>query len=554
MNPPTFIIGHKNPDADAICSAIAYTEYKHLRGETNCRAARCGNSNARIDAILNRFNQPLPEFIGDVTPRLRDIMTTDIYKIAQTATCAEALELIDEHDIRVLPITDESNHLLGSLSIFQLGDYFIPKPKSQREMRHCHTSIADIIRVLKAEALFLNEADRLEDLYIRVGAMDIRSFGVPHSDEPIPTDKSIIVVGDRYDIQSKSINAGVRLLVITGGLHTEPDIVEMAKQRGVSLIISPHDSATTAWMIRSANRVQRLVENTFTRYHPDEKLATAKRKMGLHPSPAHFVVDEDNRLQGIFSRGDILKTPDIQLILVDHNELSQAVTGADQVNILEIVDHHRLGNPTTQQPIFFFNYPVGSTCTIISTFYQRNQLIPSPDIAGIMMAGILSDTLHLQSPTSTQVDADQLKWLESIAGVSASDLANLIFSSGSIILGSSPEDIIRADMKVYAEGALSFSVSQVEELGFTNFRDRQSEITTALRSVRESGHLHFSALLVTDINQQNSLLLVDGDESLVDQISYPRVDAQDVFDLPGIVSRKKQLIPYLSNLMRSAGI
>jgi manganese-dependent inorganic pyrophosphatase len=553
MSELTYVIGHRNPDADAICAAIGYAAFKKAAGFEGFVAARCGNINERVGAILKRFNVPAPTFLSDVTPRVRDVMTTSLHTVTPRHTCSEALEMIDRHDVNVLPVVGADEKLLGMISVFDLGDHFIPKPRDQREMRHVHTSIADIVRSLRAETLFASDEDRLEDLYVRVGAMDIRSFGNFTHEESTSAGQSIIVVGDRYDIQSKSINAGVRLLVITGKLQPEPEIIQMARDKGVCLVISPYDSATTSWIIRSASRVERLYSHQTISFGPDERLADVRRRLAANPPRACMVCDEDGKLVGIFTKSDLLKLPHTRLILVDHNELTQAVPGADQVQIVEIIDHHRLGNPYSSQPILFFNEPVGSTSTIVADFFRRDNLVPDKATAGILMSGIISDTLKLRSPTTTPKDAEILHWLSDIASQNIDELAAYIFSSGSLILGSQQEEVIRNDMKIYHEGTLAFSVSQVEELGFDPFWEKRESLEKALCGIRSTEGLDFSALMVTDINRQDSLLLISGPREIVENVHYPRVESNDVFELSGIVSRKKQLIPYLASLISSLG-
>ncbi len=551
MSAPTYIIGHRNPDADSICSAIAYADLKHRLGQTDCAAARCGNSNARIDAILQQFGLPLPLFLGDVTPRVKDIMITGVVKARAGATCFEALELIDDHDVRFLPVVDEEDVLQGYLSVFQLGEFFIPRPREPREMRRVHTSVAAIVRALQARVLHLANGDEVEDLFVRVGAMDIRSFGRVSEKEGIPPERSIIVVGDRTDIQKKSIDLGVKLLVITGGLEVDADVEETARSKDIGLIISPFDSATTAWIIRAASTVDRLIERSPVTMRPDMRLADVRRRAGALNVPAFPVVDENKRLLGIFTKTDLLKPVPTNLILVDHNELSQAVPGAAEVNILEIVDHHRLGNQPTQQPILFLNEPVGSTCTIVADLFRRHGETPAPAIAGVMMAGIISDTLHLNSPTATDKDRQLLSWLEGLAGVSSEKLAHVIFSSGSVIIDLEPDKVVRSDFKVYEEFGVRFSISQVEELGFSNFWDHADELLAALRRLHQSERLWLAALLITDINTQNSLLVTVGDPEFIDQIPYPAVRKNEIFDLPGIVSRKKQVVPFITGILRT---
>lgn len=548
--PPTYIIGHKNPDADAICSAIAYASLKEAKGEIGYAPARCGNSNARIDTILSRFHQPLPIYLSDVTPRVRDVMVKNVVSICQSATCAEALELIDQHDVRILPVVTDDHRVIGSVSIFQLGSFFVPHMREPREMRKVFTSLAHISRSLKARSIHIERADFAEELFVRVGAMDVKSFGKVSSGEGVPMEKTIIIVGDRRDIQLRSIELGVRALVVTGNLPVEEEIVQAARHNGVSLIISPYDSATTAWVIRSATTLERLVDRKFASLSPDIRLGDLRKKLATSTIVAYMVVNDEGKLLGILTKTDVLKPVKTRLVLVDHNEMSQAVSGAEQVTIAEIIDHHRLGSLNTQQPILFINEPVGSTCTIIADLFRREGLVPSPDIAGIMMSGIISDTLHLNSPTTTEKDGVMLSWLSKIASVDSRELANEIFSSGSVILSNTPDKVIRSDFKIYEDDGVRFAVSQIEELGFGNFWQHSRDLTKALQKLRDDESLLFACVLVTDINTQNSLLLVKGEPEFISRISYASVQKDEIFDLPGIVSRKKQLIPYIGTILK----
>lgn len=551
MSETTYIIGHRNPDADAICSAIGYAKLKEQQEEGHYLPARCGNSNTRIDAILSRFRQPLPTFLGDVTPRVRDIMIRDIIKVSPGSICTRALELIDEYDVRMLPVVDEADRLHGSLSIFDLGEYFIPRPRDERKMRHVFTTIDNVVEALGAKVIHTFEARERQDFFVRIGAMDIRSFGHYYQDDAGLAQSSIIIVGDRYDIQQRSIQSGVRMIVISGNLPVEDDVIEHARERKVSIIVSPHDSATTSWIIRSAGCIDPMVRENTLNFRADDKLASVRRKLAGSDVAACMVTGDENQLVGVFTKSDLLKPIRTNLILVDHNEMGQAVLGADQVNLLEIVDHHRLGNPQTQQPIRFINLPVGSTSTIVSDLFRRDGREPEASIAGILMGGIISDTLNLRGPTTTALDEEILRWLENLSGTLADDLAGEIFSAGSVIKSATPDEVLRADMKTYHEHGQRFTVSQVEELGFSNFWDRCGELHEALAELRRQENLLFTALMVTDINSQNSLLLLSGEEEILESIIYPHQAANDLFELKGIVSRKKQLLPYLVNLVHN---
>ena len=545
----TYIIGHKNPDADAICSAIAYANLKILQGHQGYIPARCGNTNARIDTILQKFSQPTPLFVGDVSPLVKDIMMRNVVHINEEATLFEALELIDKHDVRVLPVTNTNKELQGYVSIFQMGDYFVPKFKEPRAIRQVHTSINDVVTALKADVKYVRDEDNLEGMFVKIGAMDIRSFGKFTAADAIPASETIVIVGDRWDIQQRSIQIGVRLLVITGSLGVDQEVIDLAREKGVSLIISPYDSATTAWTIRTASRISKLVESNSVVFGPDQRLNQVRRRIANSNAQAFMVTDEANRLIGLFTKTDVLKPNKTNLILVDHNEMTQAVPGASEVNIKEVIDHHRLGI-STAQPIRFINDPVGSTCTIIAQLFRQSNIEPTPEIAGIMMSGIISDTLNLTGPTATEQDTEVITWLEGIAGIKANELAMEIFNSGSILLSMAADEVISSDQKFYEENEFRFSVSQIEELGFSNFWDHSEELSEALESFVKNENLDFACVLVTDINHHNSLLLVKGDDEFINNISYPAVQKSHIYDLKGIVSRKKQLIPFITSTLK----
>jgi manganese-dependent inorganic pyrophosphatase len=548
---PIYIIGHKNPDADSICSALAYSAYKELRGESGYIAARCGNTNARIDAILERFHTPLPHYLSDVAPRVRDVMATDVHTVTDSATCAEALESIDRYGHRLVPVIDPAGKLKGIVTTAQLAHAFLPQIAEPKRMRLVTTDLESIARTLRARTVHLGpEPGRIEELFVRIGAMEIASFWRLSQAEGIPAGQSIIVVGDRRNIQERSIELGVRLLVISGNQPVDDAVAAAARARGVSLLISPYDTATTAWLIRTAGRLAPLVDRNYTAINAESRLGDIRRKIGASAAPAFLVLADDGRLQGILSKSDVLKPVPTRLVLVDHNELTQAVPGAEEVTITEIIDHHRLAPIATPQPILFINEPVGSTCTIVADLFRRHGLEPSSDLAGLMMSGLISDTLLLQSPTSTAKDADVLAWLETRADIKARALADLIFSSGSVILANPPATVVRSDFKVYNEEGTKFAVSQIEELGFSNFWAHAKELSAALVEMRAEEKLAFAAVLITDINTQNSLMLVKGDPEFIRRISYAHVEQDEIFDLPGVVSRKKQLIPYLTSLLK----
>lgn len=547
---PTFVVGHRHPDADSICSAIAYAAFKEARGERGYIAARCGNSNARIDTILSRFQQPLPLHLSDVSPRVRDLMVKDVLALDEHATCAEALGIFDRHDIRVLPVTGAGRQIVGTISLSTLGSVFIPRLTEPKRLRLVRTSLANIARTLDAQTLHVVAPGEIEEFYLRLGTMDISSFWSISIQENIPAENSIVIVGDRRDVQRRSIELGVRAIIITSKLGIDDETLALARARGTSILISPYDSATTSWVVRTASTLDRVVERNFVTVDADMRIADVRKKFASGAPHALLVATDRGQLEGILTKTDVLRPTQTRLVLVDHNEMSQAVPGADEVTITEIIDHHRLGAINTPQPILFLNEPVGSTCTIIADLFRREGLRPAPAIAGIMMSGLISDTLHLHGPTTTPKDANILAWLSEISGVNSAELADQIFNSGSVILANPPATVVRSDHKIYEEAGVRFAVAQVEELGFGNFWQHAKPLAAALQELRDEEDLLFAALLVTDINTQNSLLLVKGDPQFIARISYTHVEQDEIFDLPGVVSRKKQLIPYLTSVLK----
>jgi manganese-dependent inorganic pyrophosphatase len=550
MQDITYIIGHKNPDVDSICSALAYEKYKELIGEKGFCAARCGNSNTRIDRVLEKFNAHLPKFVGDVRLRTGDVMKTDIIKMYADASCFSVMGAIDKHDLRSIPIIDENNKLLGEVSVFDLGEFFIPHPKSAKEVRRVTATLNDIVKTLNATTHCIFEAEKPEDMYVRIGAMEVSTFDSFIHKEQLRPEQNLIVVGDRFDIQIKAVQMGVRAIIITGGYNIDDAVLEMARAKKVSVLSCPYDSATTALLVRMATRALPLMRKDLTILRGDYPLSKVSSKAKAFFGRTIYVCDENEKLQGLFSNTDLINLPKQKLVLVDHNELSQAVRGAEEADIIEIIDHHRLGSASTQSPILFLNKPVGSTCTIISSMFRRSGLKIDKQTAGLLCSGIVCDTLNLKSPTATSEDAEEIEALSKIIGITGAQLADYVFSGDSVILSNSADDVVLADCKIYNEGDVDFSVSQIEELDFSNFNSKLEELRTALERYRKAHNLYFSALFITNVLTQDSLLMICGADEFASRINYAKDSEREVFELPKIVSRKKQLIPYLSALLK----
>ncbi|MGH8046073.1 MAG: DHHA2 domain-containing protein, partial [Chthoniobacterales bacterium] len=360
--------------------------------------------------------------------------------------------------------------------------------------------------------------------------------------------RTVLIVGDRFNIQHISIEAGVKALVVTGGLKAGADVLEAARKKGTVVISSPHDTATTVLLARSSVTAERMLYADFDSIESDLPLEEARRDIAMSTQFAFPVVGEAGRLEGILSKSDFLKPVPRQLILVDHNELAQAVKGADAIPIVEILDHHRIGAVSTDAPILFLNRPVGSTSTIVATCFEQARIPIPKSIAGILMAGLISDTLNLTSPTTTEIDRRIMTSLSEIAGIEPTRLAEEIFSVGSPLLTMTAAQSVAADCKEYDEGGTKFSLAQIEELSFSHFPEKKDALIEALEKYRADRDLFFSCLLITDINTQNSVLIVRGEKRFTRYIDYPALEPH-LWQLDGVVSRKKQLLPYLTSLL-----
>src|SRR5688572_3283370 len=489
------VIGHRNPDTDAICSAIGYAEFKRRTGLSDAIAARCGDTNERIDFVLQTFDVPPPKFVADVSPKVRDVMVAQVISVPPTATVAEALGVMDEHNIRVLPVL-ENGVCQGLVSVFKMTKFFFPTPSRLFDSRRVLASIKDLAATLDAKIVFGVKPDNEEDLVLMIGAMNLESFA--QRLQKYERQKLVVVVGDRLEIQDLAIREKVRAIIVTGGLPVSQAMLDYATKQEVTLLISPHDTATTAMLCRAAISVKHMIHDEFVTVREDEPLVSAERTAAGSNFQAFPVVDANNRTVGVLSKSDFLRKVNRRLILVDHNELSQAVAGADQVEIMEILDHHRIGSLTTRQPILFVNEPVGSTSTIVADSYFRYGVELPKKIAGLLLAGLVSDTLNLTSPTTTERDVQILARLEKISGVNARDFTEKLFASGSVLISKSAPQAIATDCKEYSELGRTFSVAQIEEIGFEQFKKRKDEVRQALDEYRRDHNYFFSALLVTD--------------------------------------------------------
>jgi manganese-dependent inorganic pyrophosphatase len=542
----TLVIGHRNPDMDSICSAIGYAEFKRATGMEGAVAARCGNTNQRIDFALNKFGLEAPVFFADVYPRIEDVMQRNVVSIHRDAPVYQAMTRFGEDKFRGLPVVDDGRNCIGLLSAFKLGKYLFPPIENLSSSRIVEASITHIREAIRGMLITGREDAIIRPRTLVVAAMLTDSFKKRLEQLDIPS--TVLIVGDRWNIQELSILAGVPAIVITNNFSPPDKILALAQEHGTTLLSSPHDTATTTLLARAAVTAGQMLSSDFACLSVDATLRQTRHDIAMTSQFVFPVLGPQGRMQGIISKSDLLRPAPRQLILVDHNELTQAVAGAEEVPIVEILDHHRIGVAPTQQPILFMNRPVGSTSTIVADCFRQARLPISKPMAGLLMCGMISDTLNLTSPTTTDVDREIMQELSKICGVKPTDLASEIFSVGSPLLTLSTKEVVTADCKEYDERGILFSVSQIEEISFAQVERQRAALLEEMDKYRVSHNYFFSALLITDVNTQNSILLVRGSESFTRLIDFPE-DGLHAWRLDGIVSRKKQLLPYLTETL-----
>jgi manganese-dependent inorganic pyrophosphatase len=544
------VFGHRNPDTDAICSAIAYADLLQQTTRPDAVAACCGPPNKRTEYVLRRAGLPAPRMVMDVRPQVEDVCRRGVVTASFGDVFYEAYQRMKEGDLRAIPVVDDRRQVVGVLSVLDLMDLFFHEAADVALARTVSSSLQKMCDVLGGTLLHAVEPDRRDELLVMVGAMS--SEGFTERMQRYPSERLLVVCGDRPTIQLPAIEQGVRALVITGGFKVSSGLVELAKARGVSVILSPFDTVNTTLRLKSSQFIDAVVARDVVTVPGRSTVAEAREVAERSAQPVFPVVGDDGTLVGLAFKSDLISPPRPQLVLVDHNELGQAVAGADEAEIVEVLDHHRLGGGLkSTQPIRFINEPVGSTCTLVARQFRAAGILPKPGIALCMASGIISDTLNLRSPTTTDVDRDILDWLQGLCGVDLDAYAREFFDIGSALRSSTPAEVIREDCKEFSEAGVRFSISQIEENGFDLFWERKDDLRTALEEFAKRNRLAFSALLVTDVVTNGSLLLLSQESEAWEDVNYPRLD-RGLYSLKNVVSRKKQLLPLISQLLGAA--
>jgi manganese-dependent inorganic pyrophosphatase len=545
MTKTRYIIGHRNPDTDSIASAIGYAALKEQLGIPDVVAAMAGTPNPQTRYILDRLGIPDPLFLADVHPKVRDTINRQPVTVSLQASAYEALELFNQSGVRVLPVIDALERPCGVLSLRRLSEsYLLP---CKEKLRRVTTSLPSLARTLAGEYVCGGDGADSIALNLFIGAMLEDSFS--SRIDGLDPRELLVMTGNRRTIQQAAIERGVRVLVVTGGHPLEDGLLERAKEESVSVLLTPHDTATAAWLARLSTPVSCLAEQTFTSIGVGESLAALRQKLLASQEPAVLALNEDGSLAGVATKSSLLAPLPYGLILVDHNELGQAVPGAEEVEITEVIDHHKLGNTHSATPISFITSPVGSTCTLVAGRYRECGIEPEQKIAALLLAGILSDTVILKSPTTTEIDRETAAWLERPAGVVAADFGRDIFAACSSLKNyGSVERVVTADFKLFTHEKHRIGVGQVEVVGFDEFYGMKAELLAALAEVMRRDNLFIAGLMVTDITTETTLFLVEGHTRIAHVMEYPQLEPH-LYELKNVMSRKKQMVPHLLKIL-----
>jgi manganese-dependent inorganic pyrophosphatase len=532
-----YVTGHKNPDTDTIASAIAYAEYKNLVDpENDYVAARLGEVNAQTGWALKKSGAEKPDLLEHIMLRVKDVMAGDVAVARKNDPLRNVGLTMARRNISQLPIVEDDGSLTGIITERNLARMYVRESRGASTFAESPVSVGAMAEVLEGE-LLVGEEDRESSGQLWVISMSVGSMG--QSMEP----GDIVVIGDRPKGQRRAIELGAGVLVVSNGVRPEDEVLKVASERGTAVLLSPLDSYVTSRLIQlSVPCWEVMSENPLTVRPDDLVTEITEQVMEVHYRAA-IAVDEKRVPIGVVTRTDLLNPRPRRVLLVDHAEIGQSVAGVEKAEIVEILDHHHIGDIETTSPIPATFDPVGSTATLIVERFKVSGLKPEESTARMLLAALLSDTVILNSPTTTDRDREVARYLEEMLDLDAN-----AFEASSDVSSLSAEEIVGRDAKEYGTSSGNkVSVSQVEIVG-TGLLERKDELIDALEDLKgENGYL-FSALMVTDIIEGGTQLLCVGDCSYVHQ-AFDSQAQNGVIDLPGVMSRKKQVAPLLLSVL-----
>ena len=535
------VIGHRNPDTDSICSAIAYAELKNKTSDLVCEPRRAGKMNQETEFVLKKFGVKPPRMCTDVNPKIRDVDYREMPGIPGSTSLRKAWEIMRDKQIDTLPVTSPDNELEGVITVKDIAtanmDVF-----DTGILAKSQTTYRNILETLGGTMVVGREDDVCTTGHIRIGT------ATPEMLENTVEKGDIVILTNRYESQLCAIEKEASLLIICNGSKVGRTIQRIAEEMGVAIMSAPVDTYAAGKLISQCAPISYYMTRSdimkFTLVTPVADVTRVMAKVRHRYFP---ILDEDGKYCGMVSRRNIINLQKRRIILVDHNEATQAVEGFDQAEILEIIDHHRIGSLETSGPVYFRNQPVGCTATIITQMYDENDVEIPSQTAGLLLAAILSDTLVFRSPTCTPLDEALAKRLAKIAGVDIDEFASEMFEAGEKLDGKTAEEVFLQDFKVFMCGDIRFGVAQGSYMTRKNLLAAEALLQPYLEEARNKQNVEDIYMLLTDVPKEESVVISDGryaSEVLSDGFeTQPAEDGS--FTLPGVVSRKKQFIPAL---------
>jgi manganese-dependent inorganic pyrophosphatase len=532
-----YVTGHRNPDTDSIASAIAYAELKQqLDPESDYVPVRLGKVNAQTAWALDRSGARSPDRMVHVFLRVSDVMREEFPVAGHEQPIRAVGQAMAAGDLDIVPIVGDRGELIGVMTERALAHRYIRETGRTHSLADAPTTIAAIREVLDGELI------EGEDGTVN-GRVWVHSIDATRSDSRISAG-DVVVVGNRADAQRQSIELGAAVLIASNGLAPEPEIRELARERGCRIIISPLDSYVSCRMVTLASPCEGMADREPLTVDPDDLIADVSEQVKDVHYQAAVAVDTRNRPVGLLTRGDLVAPSPRRVILVDHAEAAQSVPGVEQAEIVEIIDHHHIGSIETRIPVTATFDPVGSTATLIAERFAGAEIEPMDSTAIMLICAILSDTVLLNSPTTTDRDRNAIDLLEDLIDVNATELGREMFASTSDVSEVPAAEIVTRDAKEYtlASGE-PISIAQIETVG-SGVLERHDELAKAIAEVRERNGYSLAALMVTDILAQGTMTIAVGDDSALVRAFGGR-DENGLIAMPGVMSRKKQVAPIL---------
>ena len=535
------VIGHRNPDTDSICSAIAYAGLKNKTSDLVCEPRRAGKMNQETEFVLKKFGVKPPRMCTDVNPKIRDVDYREMPGIPGSTSLRKAWEIMRDKQIDTLPVTSPDNELEGVITVKDIAtanmDVF-----DTGILAKSQTTYRNILETLGGTMVVGREDDVCTTGHIRIGT------ATPEMLENTVEKGDIVILTNRYESQLCAIEKEASLLIICNGSKVGRTIQRIADETGVSIMTTPVDTYAAGKLISQCAPISYyMTRDDIMKFTLVTPVADVTRVMAKVRHRYFPILDEDGKYCGMVSRRNIINLQKRRIILVDHNEATQAVEGFDQAEILEIIDHHRIGSLETSGPVYFRNQPVGCTATIITQMYDENGVEIPPQTAGLLLAAILSDTLMFRSPTCTPVDEASARRLAKIAGVDINEFANEMFEAGEKLDGKTAEEVFLQDFKVFMCGDVRFGVAQGSYMTRKNLVAAENLLRPYLEEARNKQNVEDIYMLLTDVPKEESVVICSGryaGEVLTDGFEVqPAEDSS--WTLPGVVSRKKQFIPAL---------